>query len=526
MHRKPYFRAPSMLSMYQQITIKTLKHQGNTNLAIARIMDVHRNTVSNVLKRPEIVEKQMRNKPSSFSAYHTHILELTRKGFTKLKIWQTLKDEYALTPTYSAFCKYTQDHLKKVQPAFIVQSTAPGEEAEVDFGFGGLVPTPSGKYLKVWFFIMTLSYSRLAYYAAVTDQSTPSFIRCHQEAFDSFGGVPKTVKVDNLKAAILTNTRHDLEVTRDYLEFSHFFTFIIKPCSPFEPNQKGKVENGVGYVKKNFLPGRTFTDLSDFTRQLRDWMIHTANVRTHGTTKKIPKDVFEQEEKIYLQPLPENPYHLTIPLIRKVKLNCHINYLNNYYSVPAKYVGEMVEARADNNLLTIFFNHTNIAEHLIATGEGNYITNPTHYPPDRVYSQTTFQTKYEDKMKAMGPAAHEFFKSLITRDHLWVRVVKKLLGLAKDYGNGKVNLALARALAYGAYKPSAIERILEGHLETTEIEPKLVSPTTNPPATIPEQHTTPTEPYTRELTYYGGIGSKKETKPEENGTEKAADKQV
>jgi transposase len=528
--------------MYQQITIKTLHTQGKTNQDIARIMDVHRNTVSNIIKRPEVLEHIIRNRPSSFSTYHTQITNWMNLGYTKLKIWQILKDDYQLTPTYSAFLKYCKSHHKKSPQAYIVQTPPPGEEAEVDFGYAGLIPASEGKQMKVWIFVMTLSYSRLGYYGAAIDQSATTFMTLHQEAFVFFGGVPRTVKVDNLKAAIIKNTRYDLEFTREFLEFSQHYNFVIKPCSPFEPNQKGKVENGVGYVKKNFLSGRTFTDLADLRSQLRDWMINTANVRIHGTTKFIPKDVFTNEEKPYLQPLPEKSFTIIIPVFRKVKLNCHINYLSNYYSVPSQYVGEMVEVRPKGGLLSIYINNEEIATHTIASGMGHFITNPIHYPSDRVYSQTTFQTKYEEKMKGIGENAHLFFKQLVSRDHLWVRVVRKLMGLAQTYGNEKVDRALKRAMAYGAYKPSSIERILEEHLEDAEIEPNLLT-TTSPPVQTPElptekqtekaPETQPTnEQYTRDLTYYMGVGKsekKTEVSGAENcaseGTEKPAEKQ-
>lgn len=460
--------------MYQQITIKTLKHQGKTNGEIARIMNVHRNTVSNVLRRKEVVEKQVRIKPSSFSTYQSQIEQLFNKGISKLRIWQILKDEYGVQRGYSSFTKYARKHLTKAQPAYIVQNTPPGEEAEVDFGFAGLVPATEGNRIKVWIFVMTLSYSRLGFYAAVTDQSIETFIQCHLDAFTFFGGVPKSVKIDNLKAAVLKNQRYDLEVNKTFLEFSSHHRFVIKPCTPHEPQQKGKVESGVGYVKKNFLAGRSFTSIEDLRSQLKQWMVSTANARVHGTTKQVPTELFNATEKQYLLSLPESPFSLESPLVRLVKLNCHINFQNNYYSVPARFVNERVDVRRKGNLLIISSHDQEIATHVIATGIGKYITNPTHFPPDRVYSATSYQAKYEEKMKAIGPAAHEYFKQLILRDHLWLRVVKKIMGLALEFGHTKVDRALKRALIFNAFKPSTIERILKDNLQDLEIEPTLI----------------------------------------------------
>ena len=227
---------------------------------------------------------------------------------------------------------------------------------------------------------MTLSFSRESYYEQVHDQSVTTFIACHQHAFSFFSGVPKTIKLDNLKAAIITNRRYDIEFNKDFLSFASHFQFIIKPCTQREPNQKGKVESQVKYFKGNFLAGRTFTDETDFRQQLQNWT-HQINRRTHGTTKKIPHEVLINEEQPKLQPLPQIPFNLIPTIRRKVKLNCHIQYGENYYSVPSKYVGEFVDVRIKGNLLEIVdWDGNIIATHKQSQDKGAYTTNSTHFP--------------------------------------------------------------------------------------------------------------------------------------------------
>ncbi len=338
--------------MHQQITIKTLKEQGKSNASIARDLQVHRNTIRNVLNH-QVTEKQTRNKPSVFAPYQERITTLIKTGMTKQRIWDLLNAECPLPATYSGLLKYVQSlHLFTPRTAYVVQQTAPGEEAEVDFGYAGLIQTPSGP-VKVWFFIMTLSYSRHSYYGMATDQSVQTVLTLHEDAFRHFGGVPKTIKLDNFKAAIIKNKNYDIEFNPHYLSFSSHYHFIIKPCTPRQPNQKGKVESGVKYVKENFLPGRLFKTLQDFQNQLTHWMNHIANVRTHGTTKRIPKDMFLAEEQSTLQPLPQHPFVLIPTFRRKVKLNCHVQYEEAYCSVPSQYVGQIVDVRLTNHLIEI-----------------------------------------------------------------------------------------------------------------------------------------------------------------------------
>lgn len=488
--------------MYQQITIKTLKKQGKNNSQIAGLMGCHRNTVANVLKRKAVLEKQVRNKPSAFSPHKEKIKEYLNKGLSKLRIWEILKEEYGVEASYSALMKYCRKHLKTAPTAFVVQQTLPGEEAEVDFGYLGEFVKPQNKdgfnknnlqlnkfnqfnqpgqsvsqqpgLVKVWVFIMTLAFSREGFYMAVLDQKIESFMSAHVKAFEYFGGMPKTVKVDNLKAAILKNRRYDLEFNKTFLEFSLHYGFVIKPCSPRQPQQKGKVESGVGYVKKNFLPGRKFRDVNDLRLQLKDWMRNKANLRIHGTTKKVPHELFLSQEKPYLQPLPQTPFAFNVPQLRKVASNCHIHFNNCYYSVPSNLVGEMVEVRVQGKLLTIYYQSKEITTHLVSlSSPGAYVTNPSHFPQEKIYSQTNYQKKYEAKMKALGIHAHQFFLETVKATPLWSRNIKFVLGLVSVHGKDKVNKACKRALVFGALKPKTIKNICEHNWQELEIEPKL-----------------------------------------------------
>lgn len=491
-----------MLSMYQQITIKTLKNQGKSNKNIALEMNCHRNTVSNILRQNLVRNKQTRIKSSYFDPYYQIIESWVKLNITRLRIWEKLRDEYGMNRKYDTLCKYIQSNFGKKIPSYVVQQCVAGEEAEVDFGYCGMFRDQNGQLRKVWVFHMVLGYSRFEYYGLVQDQSVQSFVNQFIESFNFFGGVPKRIKVDNLKAAVIKNRRYDLEINKDFLDFSYHYNFIIVPCTPYEPQQKGKVESGIGYVEKNFLNGRHFDTITELRTALKNWLINTAIVRIHGTTKKIPKEVFQQEEKGQLQSLPETTFLFYQTAERLVKPNCHINFNNNYYSVPEFCVGRTVEVRWHDKLIRIFHQHDLIATHVLNSGTGEYITNTDHFPDYKVYSETTYQAKYEAKMKEIGPQSHTFFKTILANDpKAWNRTIRKILGLTTLYNNQKIDLAIGRAMTFGAYHYSIVKNICDQNLESSEVEPKLIDSNSLKPDELLS------EPLSRELSYYSELSS-------------------
>lgn len=467
-----------MLSMYQQITVKTLKKQGEAIRDIAASLKCHRNTVRNILSRECLMDKQTRERSSYFSSYKDRIKTLLDSDISRLRIWEILKGEQGSIKSYIALCSYIRRQFPKHKESYVVQQTQPGEEAEVDFGYLGKVTTSGGVVKKIWGFVMVLAYARHAFYGIAFDQSVATFIALHTGAFSFFGGIPKRIKYDNLKAAVLKNSRYDLELNETFLRFAGHCNFIIAPCTPYQPQQKGKVESGIGYMEGNFWAGRTFTDEHDVEKQLNRWTDTIANVRIHGTTKRIPRDVFLTEEKRYLQPLPDTSFLYTPCVSRRVGANCHIMYENSYYSVPFSCVGETVEITVSGETVRITIEGKSLALHVRSHILGTYVTNPSHYPPYKIYSQTGYQARYEEKMHTIGENAHAFFTRCVKEDPKgWVKTVRRILGLVPTYGNETVDKAIARALAYGAIRSSVVRGICEKKLENSPIEPFLLSRT-------------------------------------------------
>jgi transposase len=493
-----------MLTMYQQITIQTLVKQGKKKTEIAREMGCHRNTVSNIIRIGYAREGQTRDKPSYFDPYHNQIKEWVDKKVSNLRMFEILNETYHITHTYDSLCKYIQREFPGTPEAFGVQMTDPGEEAEVDFGYVGLQPinapgTPLVRG-KTWVLSVVLPHSRASYHEVTHDQKVTTFTHGITNAFASFGGVPKRLKVDNLRAAILKNQHFDLQFNQDFLEWANHYGCVIVPCSPYSPEQKGKVESDVKYVKGNFFVERIFTDAADLTLQLRRWTDDYANRRIHGTTKAIPWDVLTSVERSCLQPLPDTLYTTFERGTRTVANNCHIFFGNNYYSVPSVYVGHTVTIRWSTSLLRIIEGGEELTSHAIAAGQGQYITRRSHLPEFKHYGQTEYQKKYEDQMADIGEYAHQYFQEVLVKQHsYWFQSVRSIAGLARQFGNEAMNLTLKRALRYLVTDVETIRHILEQRLYLLDSAPKLLS---QQQTSNTNSNSGNTEAITRDLSYY------------------------
>jgi hypothetical protein len=344
------------------------------------------------------------------------------------------------------------------------------------------LPGTGGKLVKTWGFVMVLPHSRNGYYAICYDQKLETLCKETENAFRYFGGVTKKLKIDNMRAAILKNQHYDLQFNQDFLEFANHYKTVIIPCTPYSPEQKGKVESGVKYMQINFVSGRTFIDGRDIADKLKDWMDNYANKRVHGTTRKVPCEVLINVEQQALQPLPDAPFAFFNRGVRKVAPNCHIHFENNYYSVPFSLVGKEVTVRWNESLVRIIYQGEQVALHLKAIGEGSYITVDNHMPDYKIYSESERQVKYETKMREIGENAHEYFKMLLkTKQGYWFQTVRGVLGLRAEYGNEEINLSLKRAMHYQATDVTTIRHILEKKLYMLETEPVLPKVTEETP---------------------------------------------
>lgn len=464
-----------MLEVHMQTTIKTLFEKGYNKTQIAGMLDIDRKTVRKVIQSQENGHEEVLRKEyaSQFDPYKDYILAKMEKGLTIKRIYEDLSRDYGIIGTYSGVRHYVQKHRTPKQDVFMVLHSLPGEEAQVDFGYIGTLNV-GGKRKKAWVFIMVLSYSRYMFVKITLDQSVKTFIMCHTEAFRYFNGVPKVVKIDNLKAAVITADFYEPLMQRTYAEFAKHYGFLPEPCRVYTPTDKGKVEAAVKYVKDNCFKGRDFADMEEAEKFLSDWLETTANRRVHGSTRKVPAIEFNEKEANMLSELPITSFTMSASDTAIVDTQCHISYQANHYSVPYQYINCKVDVIEINNLLKICFKGKEIALHPLETKKkGEYITDKSHYPSSKNISHAEILSSIKPKMYAIGNGAAEFFERHVERTtanlQSSTRSLNGILKLKKRYPDEVINQACLRACHYDNIAYQTVKTICEKGLDALPI---------------------------------------------------------
>jgi transposase len=445
-------------------------------------------TLATLLRPPEGAQPPAAQ--SCVAPFRDQIRAWRQQGVEGQAIFQLLVEQHGFLGSYSAVKRF----LRRLDPpaprATVRVETAPGEEAQVDFGPAGQMLDPDqGRLRRAWAFVMTLSFSRHQYVAFVFDQTVATWCRGHRAAFEFFGGVPRRVVPDNLKAAIIRATLYDPEVQRVYRECAEHYGFLIAPCRPRTPEHKGKVEQGgVHYVTRNCLAGRAFRDVHDANGHALRWCLETAGMRCHGTIKQQPLVLFETVERAALLPLPATPWEPVCWKQAKLHPDCHVVFQGAYYSAPFRLIGQRLWVRATATQVQCFHAHTLVATHRVAR-PGQRRTLHDHLPPDKVHFLMQTPVWCQTRAAEIGPTCAAFIAALLGDRPLdRLRSAQGVLRLAQRYGAARVEAACARAYAVGEYRYATVKTILAAGLDR---QPLLALTPGPAPRATPPRHARP-----------------------------------
>ena len=238
-----------------------------------------------------------------------------------------------------------------------MEDTAPGEVVEVDFGCLGLIHDPgTGRRRTVWVLVLVLGYSRHCFVWPNFSQKLEDVIDGLESPWSFFGGVPKYMVIDNFPAALAGADALHPRLTRGFIEYSQHRGFIGDPARVRHPKDKPKVERGIQYVRERFFKGGDFRDLAHLRGEAACWCRDVARLRIHGTTRRKPLLVFQDEERHALIPWDGEPYEISDWRNAKVHQDHHIQCLQALYSVPSRLCppGQKVEIRVDSKLVHIY----------------------------------------------------------------------------------------------------------------------------------------------------------------------------
>jgi transposase len=385
---------------------------------------------------------------SSCEAHRSFIEAETVKGRNSVAIFQDLVEHHGYEGAYNAVKRFVRKIVPSEQKVSCRFETPRGQESQVDYGEGApTLHSQTGKYRKPRLFVLSLGCSRHAFRKVVWKSSKEIWCALHEEAFAYFGGVTKTIRLDNLREGVIDPDIYDPELNPLYADLLKHYGVVAIPCRPYAPDLKGKVESAVGYTQRTGLAGRRFETIDEQNTHLYHWNDRWAATRIHGTTKRQVREMFE-EERPFLAPLPATRFEYYRTLERRAHYDGHIEVDGAYYSVPARYIGSTVVVRVGRLWVRVIdpIRHECIREHPVALTKGSRRTVDADRP-----KQTPPQVqRLVAKIAAAGPSCGAFAKANeVERGADAMRTLFGLLDLLRKHPVNDVESACALALSAG-----------------------------------------------------------------------------
>jgi transposase len=439
--------------------IHRLHHLGWSQRKIARALGVDRYTVKNYVNDPQ----RKFNRTAARNLKLDPFRQLIQKWLEE--------DNEAKAPVvlqrlyengFDGKITIVRDYLRNVRgprkkrEAFLRFESLPGEQMQIDWGhFGSLLYGETKR--KLYALAVLEAYSRMLYVEFTHSQNQSALHQCLLNAFIFFGGSPKEVLVDNMLTAVIERQGTVIRFNDAFLDFLRIFNITPIACTPGAPNEKGKVESAIKYLRQNFWPLRSFDDLTDVQLQAQKWLKDVANVRTHHTTGQQPVDRFE---KVQLNQLPEllPDYRQVISL--KVHKDFAVRFDNNTYTVPPWTIGQKLIVKADAATVTIYHKQNKVACHLRCWQKKQRIESPTHAQQVKKIRKKLWQDRQIAALASLGLEARYYLKGIIDANLPIKKNVSKLLSLNDQYGTTLLIWAIRKALAFNAYGAEYIENIL------------------------------------------------------------------
>jgi len=405
--------------------------------------------------------------PPSFSKPFEDIIKKKLDcGLSSQRIWQDLVSEHGFTGSYSSVKRFVRRLGEDTPLPFRRMECEPGQEAQVDFGTGAWMVDEDGKKRRTHVLRIILSHSRKGYSEAVLRQTTENFIRVLENAFHWFGGVPKVLVIDNLKAAVKNPDWFDPDLNPKVVEFARHYGFVFMPTKPYMPRHKGKIESGIKYVKNNALKARQFASLAEHNQFLARWERQVADTRIHGTTRQQVGRHFREVEQPALMPLTTERFPFYDEGKRKVNRDGHIGVARAYYSVPPEYLGYEVWVRWDSRLVRIYNDRLEqIAVHARAL-PGKFHTDRKHLADKKISSVERGAEYMLSKAIRLGDDAGRWASTMISvRGIEGVRVLQGFLSLARKHPANVINQASRAALEANCFRLRPSRQLCKNYSE-------------------------------------------------------------
>lgn len=403
--------------------------------------------------------------------------EMRRKGVTLRLLWIEYRENFPSGYGYSQYCELYSRWAGKLKPIMRFNHVA-GEKCFVDYA-GPTVQVifpDTGEMRQASIFVGVLGASSYTYAEAHFGQVLAHWLGAHVRMFAFFGGVTQVLTPDNLKSGVKHPCRYEPDLNPTYQDFANHYGVAVVPARIRKPRDKAKVEVGVQVVERWILARlrhQTFFSLAELNQAIR-LLLTDLNNRLMRGWDKSRRELFEALDRPALRPLPEQPYdELTILVNAKVGIDYHIEFDKNFYSVPYRLLRLPVLVRAAEHTVEIFHKGDRIASHCRATGVRIFVTLGEHRPPaHRAYLEWSPE-RFLRWAQKIGPSTTGIIQiRLNSKQHpeQSFRACLGILGLAKKYGEIRLETACVRALRCGIYFYKGIKNILDNRYDQIEIQ--------------------------------------------------------
>jgi transposase len=462
-----------MISKEQVFEIHRLNNDGYSQRKIARLLGIGRQTVRDYLETPEKAYKTRKKRGSKLDAYKPIIKQYLEEDpeVCAPVIYEKIKYR-----GYSGGATILRNYLREIRgesksrQVFLRIESQPGEEVQVDWGHFDAISyedTPR----KLYALAAIESYSRMLYVEFTHSQKQAVLHRCLLNAFRYFGGTPKQILVDNMATAVIEREGRLIRFNDAFLNFLRPLKITPKACNKRSPNEKGKIENSIKYLRNNFMPLRRFSDLKTVQTQAMEWLESVANVRKHQTTGIAPKERFQS---VRLRPIPSpinEPMEIEHPLVHK---DFAVKFDGNSYTTPPWTVGKKITLKADQHTVWLFLKEKKVCTHSRCWKRKKRIEIPSHVEQAKKLKRRQWETREFALFASLGEEFRTYLEYLPSGNGSLKKQIVTLLSLKDQYGVQSLSWAIMKALHHKAYGSDYIENILNQEMIPETNHPPVV----------------------------------------------------
>jgi transposase len=440
-----------------------------SNYKIKELVELDEDKIYQILFPEKKLSKQHKNRPLPDVEYIHK--EIAKKGVTFELLWMEYKEQNPNGYGLSQFKEYYYRFKNKINPT-MRQTYIPGHQMFVDYS-GLTVPycdNTTGEIFKAQIFVAVLGHSGYVFVHATPSQKQEYFIKSHILAYEFYEGVPKVMVPDNLKSAVISNNKKGIVINESYAELTRHYNCVVEPARPKKPQDKGIVEQAVQGIQRWILAvfrNRVFYSVDEINQAIAP-LLDKYNNKVMKFLGKSRYELFVQEEKQHLQPLPVNRYIYKEIKVAVVDISYHVELLKCFYSVPFKYLKEKVEIKYSTSLVEIYHKSKLIATHPRLHKVNDRSTLKEHMPKNHQYQYENINpVRLLNWAVSIGENTRVFVKNRLDSADYPANVYRSIIAIlqkAKVYGNIELDLALKYAISINATTVKSIESILSKKL--------------------------------------------------------------